>query len=274
MVKPFETASIYGSYSLSYLPSSGDQFSSLTAITQQMKPERFTNYEVGAKWDATPELSLTTAVYRLDRTNTRATDPADPTRIVQTGGQRTNGYELGINGTLTRAWKIAGGYARQNAFVTSVTTAARAGAQVGQVPHHTFSLWNNYQLLAKLGTGLGVVRRSDMFASIDDTVTLPGYTRADAAIFQMLDHLHTPRISAALRAHASAGERGERVQSAILRQRRQQYEYLTRLAARGPGRTECRFLDPLGCQGTKKRQPRRRFEPRSARRSRRRPSKV
>ena len=186
VVKPFETASIYGSYSLSYLPSSGDQFSSLTAITQQMKPERFTNYEVGAKWDATPELSLTTAVYRLDRTNTRATDPADPTRIVQTGSQRTNGYELGINGTLTSAWKIAGGYARQNAFVTSATTAARAGAQVGQVPHHTFSLWNNYQLLAKLGAGLGVVRRSDMFASVDDTVTLPGYTRADAAVFVSL----------------------------------------------------------------------------------------
>ena len=186
VVKPFETASIYGSYSLSYLPSSGDQFSSLTAITQQMKPERFTNYEVGAKWDATPELSLTTAVYRLDRTNTRATDPADPTRIVQTGSQRTNGYELGINGTLTHAWKIAGGYARQNALVTSATTAARAGAQVGQVPHHTFSLWNNYQLLAKLGAGLGVVRRSDMFASVDDTVTLPGYTRADAALFMSL----------------------------------------------------------------------------------------
>ncbi len=186
VVKPFETASIYGSYSLSYLPSSGDQFSSLTAITQQMKPERFTNYEVGAKWDAAPELSLTTAVYRLDRTNTRATDPADPTRIVQTGSQRTNGYELGINGTLTRAWKIAGGYARQNAFVTSATTAARAGAQVGQVPHHTFSLWNNYQVLAKFGAGLGIVRRSDMFASIDDTVTLPGYTRADAAVFVSL----------------------------------------------------------------------------------------
>ena len=186
VVKPFESLSIYGSYSLSYLPSSGDQFSSLTAITQQMKPERFTNYEVGAKWDATQELSLTTALYRLDRTNTRATDPADPTRIVQTGSQRTNGYELGISGTLTPAWKIAGGYARQNAFVTSATTAARAGVQVGQVPHHTFSLWNNYQLLAKLGAGLGVVRRSDMFASIDDTVTLPGYTRADAAVFVSL----------------------------------------------------------------------------------------
>ena len=186
VLKPVAAASIYGSYSLSSLPSSGDQFASLTAITQQMKPEQFTNYEVGAKWDATTDLSLTTALYRLDRTNTRATDPADPTRIVQTGSQRTNGFEAGISGTVTRAWKVTGGYAHQNAFVTSATTAARAGAQVAQVPHHTFSLWNNYQLLPKVGAGLGIVHRADMFAAIDDTVTLPGYTRADAAVFLTL----------------------------------------------------------------------------------------
>jgi catecholate siderophore receptor len=186
VVKPVAAASIYGSYSLSYLPSAGDQFASLTAVTQQMKPERFANYEVGAKWDARADLSLMTALYRLDRTNTRATDPNDPTRIVQTGGQRTNGFELGINGTVTHAWKVMGGYAHQNAFVTSATTAARAGAQVGQVPHHTFSLWNNYQVMSKVGAGIGIVRRSDMFAAIDDSVTLPGYTRADAALFLSL----------------------------------------------------------------------------------------
>ena len=186
VLKPIAAASIYASYSLSYLPSSGDQFSSLTAITQQMKPERFVNYEVGAKWDASADLSLTTAVYRLDRTNTRATDPTDPTRIVQTGSQRTNGYEIGINGNITSLWKVAGGYAHQNAFVTSATTAARAGAQVGQVPHHTFSLWNSYQLLPKVGAALGIVRRSGMFAAIDNSVTLPGYTRADAAVFLSL----------------------------------------------------------------------------------------
>ena len=33
--------SIYSSYSVSYLPSSGDQFSSLTVITEQVKPEKF-----------------------------------------------------------------------------------------------------------------------------------------------------------------------------------------------------------------------------------------
>jgi catecholate siderophore receptor len=183
VVKPITPLSLYSSYSVSYLPSSGDQFSSLTTITQQVEPEKFNNYEVGAKWDLASSLSFQTAVYRLDRTNTRSTDPNDPTRIVQTGSQRTNGFELGANGHVTGAWQIAGGYAYQDAFVTSATTAAIAGAQVAQVPHHTLSIWNSYQITAKVGAGLGILRRTDMFATIDNTVTLPGYTRADAAVY-------------------------------------------------------------------------------------------
>lgn len=184
--KPVTPVSIYANYSVSYLPSSGDQFSSLTTVTQQVKPEKFINYETGIKWDLARAVSLTTAIYRLDRTNTRATDPNDPTRILQTGSTRTNGVEIGANGSITRWWKIAGGYAFQDAYISSATTAARTGAQVAQVPHNTFSLWNNFQLRSRLGAGLGIVNRSDMFAAIDNTVTLPGYTRVDAAVFYSL----------------------------------------------------------------------------------------
>jgi catecholate siderophore receptor len=88
-----------------------------------------------------------------------------------------------VNGSVSRKWNVVGGYAYQDAFITSATTAARAGAQVAQVPHHTFSLWNNYQLAPKLSAGVGIIHRSDMFAAIDNTVVLPGYTRADLAVF-------------------------------------------------------------------------------------------
>ena len=181
--KPASAVSLYTSYSVSFLPSSGDQFSSLTTVTEQVKPERFNNYEVGVKWDVRPALSVTAATYRLDRTNTRSTDPNDPTRIVQTGSQRSNGIELGINGQVTRAWRLSGGYAYQDAFVTSATTAAPEGAVVGQVPHHTFSLWNNYRVHPRLSAGVGVIQRSGMFATISNTVRLPGYVRVDAAAF-------------------------------------------------------------------------------------------
>ena len=183
VVKPLAQLSIYGSYSVSYLPSSGDQFASLTNITQQLEPEEFRNYEVGVKWDIRHNISLTSALYRLDRTNTRSTDPNDPSRIVQTGSQRTNGFEFGLNGNITRAWSVTGGYSYQDAFITSTTAAAPAGRQVAQVPHHTFSIWNKYQFLRKLSVGLGIINRSDMFAAIDNTVVLQGYTRADAAVY-------------------------------------------------------------------------------------------
>jgi catecholate siderophore receptor len=184
--KPFEPVSIYGSYTMSYLPSSGDQFSSLTTVTQEMKPEQFTNYELGAKWDARDNLSFTTAVYRLDRTNTRSTDPNDPTRIVQTGSQRTNGYEFGVAGDPAPRWQIAGGYSYQTAFITSATASAALNATVGQVPRHQLSLWNRYQFAPRIGAGLGVIYRSDMFAAVDDTVTLPSYVRVDAGVFYSL----------------------------------------------------------------------------------------
>jgi len=183
VIKPILPLSIYANYSVAYLPSSGDQFSSLTSITQQVEPEKFSNYELGAKWDVRRSLALTAAVYRQDRTNTRTTDPNDPTRILQTGSQRSNGLELGLSGSITRSWSVAGGYAYQDAFIASTTIAAPKGARVAQVPRHTFSLWNKYQVLPRLGFGLGIVHRSDMFAAIDDTVTLPGYFKLDAAVY-------------------------------------------------------------------------------------------
>jgi catecholate siderophore receptor len=183
VIKPVNRLSLYGNYSVSYLPSSGDQFSSLTAITQQVKPEKFTNFEAGLKWDIRRNIFLTSAIYRLDRTNTRSIDPNNPAAIIQTGSQRTDGFEIGLSGNITSRWSMSGGYNYQDARITSATAAAAAGKQVGQVPHHTFSIWNKYQFLSRLGAGVGLIRRSDMFVAVDNTVTLPGYARADAAVY-------------------------------------------------------------------------------------------
>lgn len=190
ILKPGTPLSLYASYSLSFLPSAGDQFSSLTDVTKALEPERFRNIEVGAKWDLTDRLSLTTAAYTLDRTNTRAPSPTNPAQTVQTGSQRSRGYELGVNGSLTSAWEIAGGFARQKARITSTTAAARTGATVPLVPGSTLSLWNKYQIASRLGLGLGLIHQTDMYATIDNRVTLPAFTRLDGAVFFRLgEHL-------------------------------------------------------------------------------------
>ena len=58
ILKPADPVSIYGSYSVSFLPGSGDQFASLTEVTSALEPERFTNYEAGLKWDVLDRLAL------------------------------------------------------------------------------------------------------------------------------------------------------------------------------------------------------------------------
>jgi catecholate siderophore receptor len=186
VVKPSPLASIYSSYSVSYLPSAGDQFSSLTDVTSALEPERFRNIEVGAKWDVADRLALTVASYRLDRSNTRAPSPTNPSLSVQTGSQRSTGHELGLSGSLTPSWEVAGGFARQKALITNTTAAAPAGITVPLVPGTTMSLWNKYQVASPLGLGLGVIHQTDMYATIDNTVVLPAFTRVDAAVFVTL----------------------------------------------------------------------------------------
>jgi len=188
VLKPTDDLSFYASYSRSYLPQSGDQFSSLTDVTDGLKPERFDNYEVGAKWEILDGLLATAAVYRLDRTNTRAADPNDPTHTVLTGAQRSRGLELGLERSVTSRWLISGGYAFQDAKITTTTAAAPAGRKVPLVPRHSFSLWNRYDLAGGIGVGFGVIARSKSYASISNAVKLPGYTRVDAAVFYKLPH--------------------------------------------------------------------------------------
>ncbi|TXH06046.1 MAG: TonB-dependent siderophore receptor [Nevskiaceae bacterium] len=192
--KPLDPLSLYASYSVSYLPSSGDQFGSIDATTQTVKPEKFVNYEIGSKWDIRPNLALTAAVFQLDRTNTKANDPNNPGQLVLTGSQRSKGVELGLAGSITESWQVMGGYAYQSAYITSQTTTANAGARVALVPKHTASLWSKYQVVPMWGAGLGVIHQSSIYAGIDNTVTLPSFTRLDGAVFFTLN----PKLSAQL----------------------------------------------------------------------------
>ncbi|MGH8763107.1 MAG: TonB-dependent receptor, partial [Nitrosospira sp.] len=171
---------------LAYVPRAGDQLTSLRLSNAALKPEQFTNLELGAKWDVRPDLALTAALYQLDRSNVIAPVPGDPSQTMLVDGQRARGAEVGLIGRITPQWSVMGGYAYTDAEITRAITGANAGAVVAQVPKHTVSAWNRYDFSPVLGGGLGVVHRSSMYASLDNTVLLPGYTRLDAAIFLKL----------------------------------------------------------------------------------------
>ena len=191
VLKPADNLSIYANYSRSYLPQSGDQFSGLTDVTEGLKPERFDNYEVGAKWEILDGLLATAAVYQLDRSNTRATDPANPGLTILTGKQRSRGLELGLERSVTSRWLMSAGYTLQKAEITERTTACNPDAakcEVPLVPRHSFSLWNRYDLTKQFGAGLGVIARSKSYTTISNAVQLPAYARVDGALYYKLPH--------------------------------------------------------------------------------------
>ena len=202
--KPVEQASIYASYSLSYLPRAGEQLGSLTPSNAAFDPEEYSNYEVGAKWDIQPTLSLTLAVYQLDRRNVILPPINTGDASTLGDGARTKGIELGVSGKLTKAWSVAGGYAYQDGKLTGTTnaTTARAGASLANLARNTFSLWNRYDFTPQWGAGLGLFNRSATFATTSNAVKLDGYTRLDGAVFYTV----SPALSVQLNVENLTGE--------------------------------------------------------------------
>lgn len=184
--KPVEQASIYASYSKSYLPRGGDQLASLSITNQALDPEKYQNYEIGVKWDIVPTFNVTGAVFQLDRDNVLAlSDPNNSASLtIPIGRQRTKGVELSAQGEITRQLSIVASYTYTEAkFLDSVSGTVRAGNFVNHVPKHSGAVWLRYDPTQSLGAAIGVSSMSKRFAATDNLVALPGYTRVDGALY-------------------------------------------------------------------------------------------
>ncbi len=181
--KPAENVSLYASSSMTYVPRSGAQLASLTPTNAAFDPEEFQNIEVGAKWDVSPRLAVTAAVFQLDRKNVVIADPNVPGNSLLVDGQRTDGVELGISGQVNDSWSIQGGYAWQDGELNEQL----GGTTLAQLPEHVISLWNRYDFTQSWGVGLGVIHQTEMYAAADNAVTLPSFTRVDAGVYYTLN---------------------------------------------------------------------------------------
>ena len=196
IVKPFENLSIYGAYSISYLPASGDQFSALNNGSVILAPQKFENKEIGVKWDIQPRLQYTAAIYDLKRTNVPLPDPNNAGFFILSGSNRIRGFETTLNGYVTDAWQSTLGYAYTNARVTSATsTTIVAGNRIQLVPFNQFSWWNKYQITPVWGAALGVIYFSDSFATSDDSVRLPGFVRFDTALYLKINEMWRAQLN-------------------------------------------------------------------------------
>lgn len=179
--KPMENLSAYVSYSQSFLPESGDQFLSLSASTAELEPEKFENQEIGVKWDIRTDLSVTAALFQLDRDSSLATADAENRFLAVT---ETQGFEIQLNGRVTDRWSVDAGYSSLDSVIVG---GSLDGNDTGQVPASMYSLWNRYEATNKLGFGLGVTYQDEHFVRSDNAVIVPDFTRVDAAAFYEMD---------------------------------------------------------------------------------------
>ena len=187
IVKPLDKLSVYASYAESFLPQAGDQFLLLSPGEAGFAPEKFTNYELGFKYSPLRDVLVTGAVFRLERSNTRAADPNNTGLTVLTGESRTEGFEFGAVGEITDFWQANIGYTYLDGQLESDSTFGNEGARLQQLPKHQFTAWNRFDLTDEFGFGVGIIHQSEQFTSFSNNVVLPSYWRVDAAAYYTLN---------------------------------------------------------------------------------------
>jgi iron complex outermembrane receptor protein len=179
--QPSKAVSLYANYSRSFEQVTGTNFDN-----RLFTPEKGTQYEVGVKVDWTKNLSSNLALYQITRSNVLTSDPRDPDFSIQTGEQRSRGFEVDIVGEILPGWKIIGGYAYTDAQVTKDNDIP-VGNRIDNVPEHAISLWNTYEIqkgnLQGFGFGLGLFYVGEREGNLNNSFSLPSYLRTDAALF-------------------------------------------------------------------------------------------
>jgi iron complex outermembrane receptor protein len=151
--------------------------------------------EAGVKYAFVKDrLNSTLAVFDLKRENILTADPADPTRQVLSGKQASRGVEFDLAGTLAPNWKLIAAYTWTDATVKSDTDLP-AGDRLSNVPRHHASVWSTYAFstpaLQGLGVGAGLYGVGAREATLPNSYRLPGYVRADAALYYQVGRWRT-----------------------------------------------------------------------------------
>ena len=192
ILKPAENISFYASYSESFLPRSGEQFTDINGSANALDPDIFTNLEAGVKWDFMDGLSLTAAIFEIEQSSPQTSDN-DPATL-DIIDSAISGFEFQLVGEVTPGWFVSAGYSYLDG--AQVDAFGNEGLRPRELPESTFSVWNQVEVTDRLGFGLGLTHQSDSFItngtvtftgvngdSVTVRPTLPAYTRLDASVF-------------------------------------------------------------------------------------------
>lgn len=174
----------YISYATSFLPVSGADF-----FGAQFKPEEGKQAEIGAKFEFdNGRITGAVALYDLKRQNVTTADP-DPAHIallpsaqVQTGEERTKGFEAELNADLRNGWDVQAAMSLINGRVTEDNNG-NVGKRLLNVPRQSASLSTRYRFrggaLHGLSAGAGLRYEAEKTGPAV-SYTVPGYTAVDA----------------------------------------------------------------------------------------------
>jgi catecholate siderophore receptor len=180
-----DNISLYASYSETFVPQSGEQFSNLGDAG--LDPDEYSNLEVGVKWNVADGFNVTAAVFESQQDALRENDDSDFTDIVD---NEIEGFELQAVRRISDQWTVSIGYT--NLSGENTTLDGKAGTlksgDPAELPEDSFSIWNSFQLSEKLGFGLGAIHQGDSTPKGGSSKGIvPSFTRVDAAAYYKLN---------------------------------------------------------------------------------------
>ena len=182
ILKPRENISLYGSFSESFLPQSGEQFAEINDEEAALDPDESQNLEVGLKWDFARGLSFTAAAFQVETTD--LSPDGDEENGVNEEIIQVEGIEASLSGNVTEQFSITAGISVLDANIEGEDAEPR------EIPEFTASAWGNYDFTEKFGLGLGVTHQGESFADNGNSTVLPSFTRVDvAAYYNVHDNL-------------------------------------------------------------------------------------
>src|SRR5262245_28465991 len=192
---PMSNVSTYVAYGISYNPSA-EQGTIANISTANLAPERTFTVEAGAKADLLQNrLSLTGAIFRIEKNNLRITDPTDGVTAILDGIARVDGVEFGAAGKITDEWSIFAGYSYLQSRILDTPDLSIRGRELPSTPPHNLTVWTTYALTGKLTLGGGATYQSAAFANQGNTAFVPDYWKFDAMVSYKVDDKSTLQLN-------------------------------------------------------------------------------
>lgn len=131
------------------------------------------------------------AVFDITQRNVLTGDPYDLENLIETGEQRSRGFEMDVSGYVSPNFQLLASYAFADTEILAHGDPDFVGERIGGAPRHSANFWGRYDLtdgaLKGIGFGLGAQYSGDKYSwyaySAAGRVLLPEYTVLDAAIY-------------------------------------------------------------------------------------------